>query len=185
MNPMMLDFSDHFETERLFIRAQRRGDGKQVNEGIIETYEDLKLWLPWADHVPTVDETEEFSRRSAAQFIAREMLGFNIFLKDSNLFAGCIAFNRIDWRIPKFEIGYWIRKNLQVKGYATEAVEGMTNFAFLKLNAKRVEIRCDPKNSKSKKVPEKLGFKLEGILRNDFLTPSGEVRNTAVYSKIE
>ena len=184
MNPILLDFPDYFETERLFIRARKPGDGKEINTAIVETFEDLRLWMPWADHIPPLEETEEYARRAAADFITRKVLDFSIFLKDSNQFVGSIGLPRLDWRIPKFEIGYWIRKSQQSNGYAFEAAEGMTKFTFETLNAKRVEIRCDPNNVKSTRIAHKLCFDLEGVLRNDYISPSGHVRDTVVYAKI-
>ena len=66
----------------------------------------------------------------------------------------------------------------------TEATEAITNFAFTELNAKRVEIRCDTRNTKSRAIPERLGFTLEGILKNDSLSAdSKELRDTCIFAK--
>ncbi|HWR39101.1 MAG TPA: GNAT family protein [Patescibacteria group bacterium] len=61
----------------------------------------------------------------------------------------------------------------------------LAGLALSSLNAQRVEIRCDEKNVRSRAIAEKLGFSLEGIQRNDSLTPQGSLRNTAVYSIID
>ncbi len=67
----------------------------------------------------------------------------------------------------------------------TEAVQGITRFAFRELHARRVEIRCDARNRKSRAIPERLGFTLEGILKNDDLSADGtQLRDTCVYAKI-
>lgn len=50
------------------------------------------------------------------------------------------------------------------KGYITEVMERLTTFAFNHDEAKRIEIRCDPNNLTSKRIPEKLGFTLEETL---------------------
>ena len=84
-----------------------------------------------------------------------------------------------------FEIGYWCRKRFQRQGYITESTEAITKFAFEVLGAKRVEIRVDPNNVRSRRIPERLGFELEGTLRNDALSTSGELRNTLVFAKIQ
>ena len=65
----------------------------------------------------------------------------------------------------------------------TEAVEAIGDFAFQQLGARRVEIRTDTRNSQSRKIPERLGYDLEGILRHDRLDTQGLPRNTAVYAK--
>lgn len=93
--------------------------------------------------------------------------------------------HRINWDIPKFEIGYWLDSRFSGKGYMTEAVEGIAAFAFKELHAKRLEIRCDARNKKSRAVAERVGFNLEGILENSAMTVDGsEIRDTCVYAKV-
>lgn len=71
-------------------------------------------------------------------------------------------------------------------GYMTEAVQGITNFAFTELKARRVEIRCDTLNYKSKAIPERLGFQLEGTLRSDdFSVDKSQIRDTHIYALIK
>jgi RimJ/RimL family protein N-acetyltransferase len=91
---------------------------------------------------------------------------------------------RLDWKVPKFEIGYWLRTPYCGKGLMTEAVNAVTAFAMQTLQAARVEVRCDAKNDRSRRVAERAGFQLEGILRNDERDHRGETRSTCVFSKI-
>ena len=65
----------------------------------------------------------------------------------------------------------------------TEAVQGITDFAMRELKARRIEIRCDSLNTKSRAIPEKLGFALDGILKNDSVSVDGNLRDTCIYSK--
>ncbi len=93
--------------------------------------------------------------------------------------------HRIDWEIPKFEIGYWVDTRKAGHGFITEAVEGLAHFAFSELSAKRVEIQCDTNNWRSRAIPERLGFKLEGIHYNDSVAIDGnELRDTCVFAKV-
>lgn len=67
----------------------------------------------------------------------------------------------------------------------TEAVQGICNFAFSQLHARRLEIRCDTKNIKSKLIPERLQFELEGIIKNEDVSVDGsELRDTYIFAKI-
>jgi hypothetical protein len=68
VNPVLLNFPDSFETERLTIRSPLPGDGTELQAAVAETFDDLHLWLPWADHVPTVEEEEEAVRKGRARF---------------------------------------------------------------------------------------------------------------------
>ena len=185
MDALLLDFPESFESDRLTIRAPRPGDGAEINAAVRETFDDLKVWMPWAQQMPTLEESESYVRRAQCQFLAREELTLFLFLKGTNTMVGSSGLHRIDWDIPKFEIGYWCRKRFQGQGYITESTEAITQFAFETFGAKRVEIRCDSKNVRSRRIPDRLGFKLEGTLRNDSLSPSGELRDTLVFAKIK
>jgi RimJ/RimL family protein N-acetyltransferase len=97
---------------------------------------------------------------------------------------GGSGLHRIDWSVPRFEIGYWCRTGFAGHGYITEAVRGITRLAFDHLGARRLEIRSDPLNRRSASVAERVGFRLEGELRNAELGADGEPRNTLVFSMI-
>jgi RimJ/RimL family protein N-acetyltransferase len=185
MNPILKEFPDRIESERLYIRPCLPGDGKAVHEAIIHSKEELKQWLPFANHDSTEEEAEAEVRKSYAKFIERENFRLHIYRKEDDAFIGSTGLHRIDWDLPKFEIGYWIDTRYSKNGYITEAVEALTNFAFGFYGAKRVEIRCDPANVNSRRIPERLGFTLEGILRNSSIGADGKsVRDTCVYAKI-
>lgn len=184
MNPILRDFPDRFETERLLIRAPRPGDGQMLYEAVTESLEHLKPWMPWA-HLEVTPEIEEgIVRRMHADFLKREDLPLLLLNKTTGAFIGGSGLHRFDWDVPRFEIGYWVRASEQGKGYITEAVWGIANFAFETLFAERVEIRMDNRNERSWRVAERAGLTLEGILRNDARTVDGQLRDTRVYAMI-
>ena len=184
MNPLLMEFPEEFSTERLLIRIPRPGDGKAVYEAIAASINELKPWLAFARKEQSEEEVEVNVRNAHIAFLKRENLRLHIFHKETGEFIATSGLHRMDWSIPKFEIGYWIDSRHSGKGYMTEAVQGITDFAFQELNAKRVEIKCDEKNVKSRAVPERLGFNLEGILINDDLSlDKKELRNTCIYAK--
>lgn len=186
MKPILIDFPDEIFTERLLIRKPMPGDGKAVNDAMRASVMELKAWMPWAQKEQTDEETEAIIREAYAKFLTREDLRLHIFKKDTGEFIASSGLHRINWDLPKFEIGYWIDTRYSGKGYITEAVTAITNFAFYELKAKRVEIRCDTANTKSRAIPEKLGYSLEGILKNEGISADGSsLRDTCVYAKIE
>lgn len=165
MNPVLLDFADSFETERLTIRSPMVGDGAELQMAVAESIDDLRPWTTWADHAPTVEEYEERVRKGRAKFLTREDLWLLLFLKNTHTLVGGSGLHRIDWDVPRFEIGYWVRSRFAGQGYITEAVRGVARFAFETLGARRVEIRCDARNERSRRVAERAGFELEATLR--------------------
>lgn len=183
-NPILFDFPDSFETERLIIRAPRPGDGAVVNTAVRESHDHLKPWMPWAVNLQTVEETEMTVRQGAARWLLREDLWMLLFRKEDGLYVGGSGLHRINWSVPSFEIGYWVRARLEGKGYVTEAVKGITSFAFDRLKAERVEIRCDALNERSAAVARRAGYTLEGQLRHDDWTTQGTLRDTLVFGML-
>jgi RimJ/RimL family protein N-acetyltransferase len=186
MDPLLMEFPTEFYTERLLIRMPKPGDGKAVYEAIQASLNELKPWMPFAHHDQSEEGTELNIREAHANFIKREDLRLLIFHRETGEFIGSSGLHRINWSVPKFEIGYWIDARHSGKGYITEAVQGISNFAFVELKARRVEIRCDSKNLKSRRIPEVLGFTLEGILKHEGRSADGqELRDTCIYAMVK
>lgn len=184
MNPLLLDFPDSFETERLTIRAPRVEDAQEIVDAVIESLPELRPWMPWAKEPPTLDFQIARLRHVMAQWITREELVLHAYLKGTSALVLSSGLHRIDWLSGKFETGYWVRTKYMGQGFVTEAVHGITAFAFKHLHANRVEIRCDAQNIRSAAVAKRCGFLLEGILRHDSLAVSGDLRSTMIFSKL-
>lgn len=184
MNPLLIDFPEEFSTERLVIRTPKPGDGQAVFEAINASIQELKPWMPFAQNEQSAQDVELNIREAYIKFLKREDLRLLVFLKETGELVASTGLHRIVWSVPKFEIGYWIDSRFGGKGYMTEAVNGITDFAFRELKARRVEIRCDVNNQKSREIPERLGFSLEGILKNDdWSVDKSELRDTCIYAK--
>jgi len=182
--PILRDFPESFETERLLIRSPLPGDGPEMRAAVRESLDELTPWMPWPKEHRTVEDSEAIVRRARARFLERTDLMLLLFLKDTGTLAGSSGLHRIDWAVPKFEIGYWCRTRFTGRGYVTEAVRGISDFAFDVLGARRLEIRCDSRNLPSARVAERAGFRLEGELRNNEVDPNGAARNTLVYAML-
>ncbi|MGM9988981.1 MAG: GNAT family N-acetyltransferase [Bacillaceae bacterium] len=186
MNPILIDFPTQFETERLIIRMPQPGDGKVVYDGIVASFNELKPWMPFAQEIPVLEQTEMNIRQAHANFLKREDLRLLVFLKETGEFVASSGLHRIDWDVRRFEIGYWIHSDYRKKGYMTEAVAGIVKFALDELQARRIEIRCDVENANSRAIPERLGFELDGILKQDSMSADGtRLTDTCIYSIIK
>ncbi len=183
--PILLDIPEAFDTERLTIRAPRFGDGAPINEAIRESIDDLRRWMPWAQSLPTVEDSEEFSRHTRAQFLERRDFGLRLWLKGTETLVGSSGLLVRDWTVPTFEIGYWCRKRFEGQGYISEAVRAITRFGFETFDAERIVIRCDALNTRSAAVARRCGFTMEGIMRRDSRAPaSGAWRDTMVFAML-
>jgi RimJ/RimL family protein N-acetyltransferase len=181
---MIPSFSDHFETERLWVRAVRPGDGAAIYQAIMESLNELRPWMPWARGAQSIEASEAYVREAAARWRTREELGMHFTRKADGLLLGAIGLHHIDWSVPRFEIGYWIRTSQQGHGYVTEAVKGVTRFAFERLKAVRIEIRCDAANRRSAAVAERAGYTLEARLRWERRNAAGTLADTLIYVKL-
>ncbi|TWT24649.1 GNAT family N-acetyltransferase [Planomicrobium sp. CPCC 101110] len=185
-NPILLDFPEEFESERLLIRMPKREDAKLSYEAVLHSIDALRPWMPFAQKKPDLAQMEANLVEAIADFQLRKDLRLHFFSKETGEFIGSSGLHRIDWEVRKFEIGYWVDNRFEGKGYVTEAVDRITKFAFEELEANRVEIRCDPENVRSRAVAERLKFELEGILRKDSVSKIGnKLRDTCVYAKVK
>ena len=182
--PILRDFPESFETERLLIRRPLPGDGLEMHAAVNESLDELLPWMDWPEQHKTVEDSEEKARLNRVRFLERSDLLLLLFLKGTNTLVGGSGLHRMDWSVPRFEIGYWCRTRFVGSGYITEAVRGITTFAFERLGARRVEIRCDTLNRRSVRVAERAGYRLEGELRNAEVGAEGEPRNVLVFSMI-
>ncbi len=182
--PILKDFPESFETERLLIRSPLPGDGPEMHAAVNESLGELLPWMDWPKQHKTIEDSEERLRLNRVRFLERTDLLLLLFLKGTSVLVGSSGLHRMDWSVPRFEIGYWCRTRFAGNGYVTEAVLGITAFAFEHLGARRVEIRCDSLNRRSARVAERAGYSLEGELRNAEVGADGGPRNVLVYSVV-
>jgi len=182
MLPQLDPTTWQLETERLILRAPQQHEGAAVNAAICESFEELKLWMPWAKTPPTVEESEAVSVKAHEEFRAGIDFSVRLWLKDGT-FVGGSGLHRGNRAIPSFEIGYWCRTSLTRQGYISEAVQALTAFGFESFHAKRLEIRCDSRNIASRKVAEKCGFAFEAMLKNYERANDGTLRDVFIFAR--
>jgi ribosomal-protein-serine acetyltransferase len=131
---------------------------------IIEANRDyLKEWLPWVDNMQIIDDFKNYIAKCKKQHVEGSDLGYVIILKKTVV--GRIGLHNIDQQNKIASIGYWLDENYTGKGIISKSCKAIINYAYNTLNLNRIEIKCDTGNNKSRSIPEKLGFKKEGILR--------------------
>ncbi|MFD0862266.1 GNAT family N-acetyltransferase [Sungkyunkwania multivorans] len=99
--------------------------------------------------------------------------------------AGCTRFGHIDHKNKVIHIGWtWIAPKFQGTGLNTNMKFLMLYYAFEELMMEKVEFRIDERNTRSRKAVEKLGAKLEGVLRKSVVVKDGFRRNTCCYGML-
>ena len=153
------------ETERLVIRCYEPGDAPKLHEAITRSLDHLRPWLPWVQQEPKPPEARAgLIRLFRGQFDLGLDYAFGIFDKEEMELIGSTGLHTRIGRNAR-EIGYWIGIDHVGRGYATEAVSALVKTGFDIEGLSRIEIRCAPENTRSQHVPEKLGFKMENIVK--------------------
>jgi RimJ/RimL family protein N-acetyltransferase len=172
-NPILTDMPMPVVTPRLIIRPVMPGDGAAIHEAKMESWDQLRQWMPWAKALETPDADESVARKAYARFLLREDCMMVACERDTGRPVIFTGLHRFDWAIRRFEIGYWCRASAQGRGLVTESVNALARYAFAVLKARAVAISHARGNDKSRAVIERLGFHYEGTLRNATATPDG------------
>ena len=183
MNPLLIDVPETLTTDRLTLRVPTPGDGPRTNAAIAASHAALAEYMPWAITVPPVEESEAWVRKAHADFHARTQLQYHAYLRGTDTLVASVGFPRLNWDVPWFEIGSWAATAHTGQGYVTEAARALIAMAFTTLKAARVELQCDARNARSRRVAERLAFTLEGTLHHNARDPRGNLRDTHVFAR--
>lgn len=176
---------ERLETPRLVLRVPRPADAPALNAAVVESFQELTLWMPWAAEPQSVEDTATFCVDARENWNSDLRYGVIMISKDEGIVVGATGYPNIDWEVPKFEIGCWCRTTCVGQGYASEAIQALAMFAFDEKRAVRVELRMDDRNERSWRVAERMGFELEGVLRGDARSNNGDIRNTRIYAMVD
>lgn len=153
------------------------------HDELMEAVKDGELWNAWYTLIPKPEMMQkEIDRRLNLQK-AGSMLPFSIIDNTTGKAIGVTTFLNADASNRRIEIGAtWICKSKQRTGINTECKLLMLMHAFESLNCVGVEFRTHFFNQQSRKSIERLGAKLDGILRHHMIMPDNTLRDTCVYS---
>ena len=150
------------ETAQLRLIEPRHAE--ELNALVTVNFDHIREWSAWlTDKERPLERTRDWIRQNLTRFANNE--SFTIGIWHEGALAGQIDFGNVDWNARKFEIGYWLGASFQGKGLVAKSCRVLINYAFHELQFNRVEMRCAVENKKSRRIPEKLGFREEGLLR--------------------
>ena len=144
------------------LRILDEADAEEVY-GLVEANRaHLSDWMPWAAE-QTLERTVNFIRAAQQRYANRN--GFEAGLIVDGRICGCAGFPGVDWVARATSIGYWLADDHQGRGLMTRAVGALVDHALSDWDLHRVEIRAAAGNTRSRAIPERLGFTHEGVLR--------------------
>ena len=124
----------------------------------------LRCWLPWLDAIRSPAEKLAFIQ--AMRKLAADNIGFSAAIRVETEIAGVAVYRTVDSVNRSGSVGYWLAEPYQGRGLATRACQALIDFAFAALNMNRVGIACAVENTRSRAIPQRLGFQHEGFSRD-------------------
>lgn len=171
------------ETDRLVLRCWEPEDAPLLKDAVDRSLAHLRPWMPWTPDEPEpLDVVYERLRGFRGRYDLDEDFVLGVFSPDD---ARVLGGTGLHTRLGEgaLEIGYWIAADAVGRGYATELGGVLTRAAFEHFGVDRVEIRVDPANARSARVPQKLGFALEATLGRRLPAKQGsELRDVQVWT---
>ncbi len=155
------------------------------HDALVRAAGDGELWRLWYTAVPSPDTMAEAIADRLAMRDRGEMLPFTVLDSATGEPVGMTSYGNIDHVSKRVEIGWtWYAKRVQRTGLNTDAKRLLLTQAFEALQCIAVELRTHALNLASRRAIERIGARLDGILRHHRLTENGELRDTCVYSII-
>jgi RimJ/RimL family protein N-acetyltransferase len=154
-------------------------------DDLAEAVQDGELWNLWYTFIPSPADMQDAIETRLAQTATGATMPFAVIELASGKAVGVTSYLNIDAANKRVEIGAtWYAKRLHGTRLNAECKLLLLSHAFEALHCIAVEFRTHFFNQQSRRAIERLGAKLDGILRNHQVAPNGTLRDTCVYSII-
>ena len=153
--------------ENLLLRSYQPDDAQELFSVINNSRQHLHPWLEWVDKTTRQEHSLQFIRQSMHHLHTQEALALGIFY--NNKLVGGIGMHQWEQQTKKAQLGYWITKEYEGKGIINKCLSGFVTYLFDKIGLNKIEIHFISGNKRSAKVAERLGCKVEGIIRQSVL----------------
>lgn len=152
---------------------------------LVRAASDGALWNLRVTSVPDADSVDAYIARALEDQAQGRALAYAVLDAQGDV-VGSTRCCHIDWGLPRLEIGYtWYAQRVQRTALNTEAKLMLLQQAFERFGCVAVELRTHVQNLRSRAAIERLGAKLDGILRRHMRMPDGHLRDTVVYSILD
>lgn len=179
------NFPEVLRTERLLLRRYRPNDCVGILKLVNHNRDLLLREFAQVASLRAVEDAASYVSEKREQWKKRKTFCYGIWCNDQSGQIGQIQVKNISWEIPAAELGYFIGKDWQRCGYATETIRAVLRFAFRDLAFERVFVRILPENRESLSLAQKLGFRLEGLNRRAYRCGFGELHDVHCLALIQ
>jgi ribosomal-protein-serine acetyltransferase len=149
------------------LRTYEPADADALFAVVNDNRQHLHPWLNWVAHTTKPEHSLQFIKQSIHKSTMQEGLDLGIFI--NGRIAGGVGMLNWDHNLKKAEIGYWVAKGHEGKGVITDSLNHFVPFLFNKLGLNKIEVRFVAPNKRSAKVAERLGCRIEGVLRQSMM----------------
>ncbi len=149
------------ENTRLELTAPQHAEA--LFDAVDANRKHLSEFLPWVPNMQSVDDFRNYIKR--CEFLHAQQEEVSFVIKQNDTLVGRIGLHYMNKQNRFASIGYWLIADAAGKGIITQSCRELITYGFSELGLHRIEIKAAVENHKSRAIPEKLGFKQEGILR--------------------
>lgn len=158
---------------------------REHGAALAEAARDGELWRLWYTSVAEPEQMASDIERRLRLQAAGSVLPFTVLDGPGGTPVGMTTYMNVDLAGPRVEIGStWYAARVQHTALNTEAKLLLLSHAFERLGCLAVEFRTHFMNHASRRAIERLGAKLDGVLRQHQRARDGSIRDTCVYSII-
>jgi ribosomal-protein-serine acetyltransferase len=149
--------------DKILLRPYEVAEAQELFDAIHASRKHLNPWLDWVSKTTKPEHSLQFIQDSLQQIHNQEALPLGIFY--DNRIIGGTGLHHWDQQTRKAQIGYWLCKDFEGKGIINRSLAGFIDFLFDKIGLNKIEIHFVVPNVRSAKVATRLGFKVEGVIR--------------------
>ena len=172
---------DHFA-----IRPVTMEDATDYFALIDSNRERISTYFPFTSNANTDLESTKRYLSERIAFAEKNLVTILIIKDDfTKKIAGAIIFKDVDWTIPKCELGFFMDQQFEGNGLMTKCLLLVIDFCFREAKLNKLFLRISPENLSSIRVAEKTGFMKEGIIRNDFKTGDGKLKDLIYFGLLQ
>lgn len=149
------------------MRSFEVSDAQELYDAVNASRKHLGPWLDWVNKTTKPEQSLHFIQQSLQKAHTQE--GLDLALVYDGKIIGGIGMHHWEQDTRRAEIGYWIVADYEGRGIVSKSLTGFTGFLFDKIGLNKIEIHFVAANTRSAHIAERLGFKIEGIIRQSIM----------------
>jgi len=168
--------------ENVKLRIVNPDDAENLYQQIEKTRSQLAKYMPWGESTKSVEDERKFLTYCQGRIADKKLLALSIWINGEPV--GMIDLHNIDLDNSHAEVGYWLGGEYQGNGVMTDCLQKLLEIGFDELKLHKIKLLAEQVNKSSNAVAVKVGFKLEGQLKNE-IHSNGKFHDANLYGLIK